>query len=93
MKQTDNIKLIHAEKMFGDSTPSIPLDETYADFSVESLFKEYKKAIPDLMVDQTQKQELKIKQLEVEKSELQTIKEDNAKILQWIQRQEEKKNQ
>ena len=93
MKQTDNIKLIHAEKMFGHSTPSIPLDETYADFSVESLFKEYKKAIPDLMVDQTQKQELKIKQLEVEKSELQTIKEDNAKILQWIQRQEEKKNQ
>ena len=59
MKQTDNMKLIHAEKMFGHSTPSIPLDETYADFSVESLFNEYKKAIPSLTVNDTERNKIK----------------------------------
>jgi len=72
IKQTDNMKLIHAEKMFGHSTPSIPLDETYADFSVESLFNEYKKAIPELTIDDSQRlkfknevQSQKITELEV----------------------------
>jgi len=60
IKQTDNMKLIHAEKMFGHSTPSIPLDETYADFSVESLFNEYKKAIPELTVNDSERNKIKL---------------------------------
>ena len=70
MKNTDSMKLIHAEKMFGHSTPSIPLDETYADFSIESLFKEYKKAIPELTIDDSERDKIKIEKLENEKSEL-----------------------
>jgi len=70
IKSTDGMKMIHAEKMFSHSTPSIPLDETYTDFSVEKLFEEYKKAIPELTISDEERQKLKIKELESEKSEL-----------------------
>jgi integrase/recombinase XerD len=69
MKQTDSMKLIHAEKMFGHSIPSIPLDETYADFSVESLFKEYKKAIPELTISDSERLTIRNEKLEMEKKE------------------------
>lgn len=70
MKNTDSMKLIHAEKMFGHSIPSIPLDETYADFSIESLFNEYKKAISALTIDNSERLKVKNEKLEQEKSEL-----------------------
>ena len=65
------MKLIHAEKMFSHSTPSIPLDETYTDFSVEKLFAEYKKAIPELTIDESirLKEEIKIKDGVIQKQE------------------------
>jgi len=74
MKNTDSMKLIHAEKMFAHSTPSIPLDETYADFSVESLFNEYKKAIPELTIGEDFRNRMKIQKLEIDKSELEKIR-------------------
>jgi len=77
MKNTDSMKLIHAEKMFGHS---IPLDETYADFSIESLFNEYKKAIPELTIDdserlkiQAREQSQKITQLEVKTARIEDL--------------------
>ncbi len=71
IKSTDGMKLIHAEKMFSHSTPSIPLDETYTDFSVEKLFTEYKKAIPELTIDESirLKEEIKIKDGVIQKQE------------------------
>lgn len=87
MKQTDSMKLIHAEKMFGHSITSIPLDETYADFSVESLFKEYKKAIPELTIDSTEKQKIEIQNLHSEKSDLQQKIEETEMQTDEIARQ------
>lgn len=73
MKQTDSMKIIHAEKMFGHSTPTIPLDETYADFSIESLFKEYKKAIFELTIDDSERKQFQLDKVIQEKSELEQI--------------------
>jgi len=55
----------------------VQMDGAYFTPSMEEMFDAYKKSIPDLLIDQTQKQELKIKQLEGEKSELEEIKENN----------------
>ena len=106
MKSTDNMKLIHAEKMFGHSTPSIPLDETYADFSIESLFAEYKKAIPALTISDEERQRITIDKLQNDKSEMQKIKAENAdirekfselkelsnKMIEYIEEQKNKSN-
>ena len=62
IKSTDGMKMIHAEKMFSHSTPSIPLDETYTDFSKKSLFEEYKKAISELTIDDSERLRLKNEQ-------------------------------
>ena len=69
IKSTDGMKMIHAEKMFSHSTPSIPLDETYTDFSVTQLFEEYKKAIPELTIDDSQRKQALLDQALEEKSE------------------------
>lgn len=58
----------------------VQMDGAYFTPSMEQMFDAYKKAIPNLLIDQTHKHELKIKQLEIEKSELQKIKEDNEKL-------------
>ena len=62
IKSTDGMKMIHAEKMFSHSTPSIPLDETYTDFSKKSLFEEYKKAISELTIDDSERLRFKNEQ-------------------------------
>ena len=56
------MKMIHAEKMFSHSTPSIPLDETYTDFSKKNLFEEYRKAILELTIDDSERLRLKNEQ-------------------------------
>ena len=62
IKSTDGMKIIHAEKMFSHSTPSIPLDETYTDFSKMNLFEEYRKAISELTIDDSERLRLKNEQ-------------------------------
>ncbi|WP_160272864.1 site-specific integrase [Nitrosopumilus piranensis] len=62
VKTTDGVKIILAEKMFGHSTPTIPLDETYVDASIEKLFEEFKKAIPELTIDDSQRLKFKNEQ-------------------------------
>jgi len=74
IKSTDGMKIIHAEKMFSHTTPYIPLDETYTDFSVETLFEEYKKAIPELTVDDSERKQALLNQAVKEKSELENEK-------------------
>jgi len=70
VKTTDNIKLLLAEKMMGHAIRSIPLDETYLVPSIEKLFTEYKKAITELTIDESERLQVKNKKLEQEKSEL-----------------------
>ena len=86
MKQTPTMKLIHSEKMFGHSTPSIPLDETYADFSISSLFEEYKKAISELTIDDSLRKQSKLEKIEKEKSELEKV---NIILQQTIKEKDE----
>ncbi len=77
IKSTDGMKMILAEKMFSHSTPSIPLDETYTDFSNEKLFKEYKKAIPELTISDSVRQEIII---EKQKQEISDYERKESRI-------------
>jgi len=85
MKDRHDNNLSKSEKLMGHSV-SIPLDNHYAPFSVEKLFEEYKKAIPELSISKEWKlkEELKRNKEETKSSkdkvsdELRSIKEDNA---------------
>lgn len=77
VKTTDGVKIILAEKMFGHSTPTIPLDETYLDVSIEKLFEEFKKAIPELTIDNSER--LKIKN-EQQSKKIDELEEKTARI-------------
>jgi len=74
------MKLILAEKMFSHSTPSIPLDETYTDFSVEKLFEEYKKAIPELTIDDSERKQALLNKTLKEKSKLEDQNQKYSKL-------------
>jgi len=54
MKTTDGINVNLAEKMMGHSV-TIPLDNVYLDALKEKLFVEFRKAIPELIIDESQK--------------------------------------
>lgn len=86
MKTTDGMKIILVEKMFGHSTPSIPLDETYMVPSVEKLFEEYKKAIYELTIDDSQRKDALLKKTLEEKSELEKEKDNVVKMIQEQQK-------
>nr|AIF14287.1 integrase family protein (xerD) [uncultured marine thaumarchaeote KM3_67_A04] len=62
LKSNSKINSNIAEKLFGHST-TIPLDNHYFKPTLEVIFEEYQKAIPDLLIDETMrlKQELEIK--------------------------------
>lgn len=79
IKDTEGVSPTMTEKLI-NHIGIVQMDGCYFAPSMEKMFESYKKAIPELMIDQTHKQELKIKQLEDEKSDLQRIKEDNAKL-------------
>jgi len=85
IKSTDGMKMIHAEKMFSHSTPSIPLDETYTDFSIEQLFVEYKKAIPELTIDDSARKQAELDKTKKEKSELEKEKQEKDQIIGKLQ--------
>ena len=70
VKNIDGMKIISAEKMMGHSIQSLPLDETYNIPEDKKLFKEYKKAIFELTIDDSERDKIKIQKLESEKSEL-----------------------
>ena len=96
MKNTIGITPTMTEKLI-NHIGIVQMDGAYFKPSVNEMFEAYKKAIPELLIDQTTRQVLKIQKLEFEKSELQQIKEDNVqlkedneKIMAWIARQENK---
>ena len=83
MKTTDGMKIVLVEKMFGHSI-TIPLDDTYLVPSIDKLFNEYRKAIPELTVSSEERQEAIIRQQKKEldeKSEMKNLLlEQGAKI-------------
>lgn len=72
MKTTEGVKISLAEKMFGHSF-TIPLDETYLDPTLEKLFENYKKAIPELTIDEAERLRIKNEKLVKEKSEVKKL--------------------
>jgi len=86
MKSTNGMKLIHAEKMFSHSTPSIPLDETYTDFSNEALFEEYQKAILFLTISDEDRLRFENQQ---KQQEIEGIEKKNHELRDLTQRIEE----
>lgn len=69
MKTTDEVNINLAEKLMGHSV-TIPLDNTYLNALKDKLFLEFKKAISELTIDDSERNKMKIIQLEQEKSEL-----------------------
>jgi len=59
LKSNSKINMSIAEKIFGHSS-SIPLDNHYFKPTLEVMFEEYQKAIPDLMIDETSKLKLEL---------------------------------
>ena len=59
LKTTEMIKPLLAEKMMGHSIKSIPLDETYLTPTIDMLFQEYQKAISELIIDDSQRLQIK----------------------------------
>lgn len=111
LKLENSINSNIAEKILGHSV-TIPLDGTYLPAEdervIEKCFTEFKKAIPQLTIDNSLRkqaeidrleeekndskyQSIKIKALETQIAELDTLKEDHEKIMAWIERQENKK--
>ena len=79
MKTTKGINVNLAEKMMGHSV-TIPLDNVYLDVLKEKLFAEFRKAIPELIIDESQKIKMELEKEKNEKSELLRERE-NSKLL------------
>ena len=77
LKMRHDVNLSLAEKMMGHST-SIQLDNSYFKPTIEQLFTEYLKALPDLMISET----LKLRdQLEKKQNEIEEYKMKDERIL------------
>ena len=71
VENTDGMKIILAEKMMGHSVKSIPMADVYNLPTVEVLFAEYKKAIPELTIDDSARKQVELERERAEKTELQ----------------------
>ncbi len=81
--------LIFKETMMGHGG-LIQLDKNYFKSHIGELIEEYLDAVPNLTISKELQLQAENNKLREEKSELEMIKEDNAKILNWIARQENK---
>lgn len=81
VENTDGVKIILAEKMIGHSVKSVPMAEIYNLPTTEILFAEYKKAIPELIIDNSARKQAELDHMQEEKSELQQINLEYKKTL------------
>ncbi|MCH8914740.1 MAG: site-specific integrase [Thaumarchaeota archaeon] len=88
LKTTTGMNISLAEKMMGHSV-TVVMDNVYLDPTVEQLFAEFRKAIPELTIDSTLRQEIEI----IEKNQKITeLQEKNQKIEELQKAQMEMKN-
>ena len=81
VKNIDNINVHITEKMFAHTSKLIPLDTTYHNPNMENMFKEYKKIIPFITIDETERKELEIKNAKKINDELhQELNEKNQQL-------------
>ena len=91
MKTTDGMKVVLVEKMFGHDI-TLPLDETYLVPSVDKLFIEYQKAIPELTISGEERQSVIIRRQQNDLDELQKIKIEQEKMKVEMERLKANKN-
>ena len=88
------MKIILAEKMMGHSIKSIPMADIYNLPTVEVLFKEYRKAIPELIIDNTARKQAELDAANREMNLLKKVNNDNElrlrKLEEWATEQSEK---
>lgn len=68
LKTTPNVNISLAEKMMGHSI-TVVMDNVYLDPTLEQLFGEFKKAIPELTISDSERLKIKNETLEMEKKE------------------------
>lgn len=78
IKDTEGISPTMSEKLI-NHVGMVQMDGAYFTPSINKMYDSYKKAIGNLLIDQTKKQELKIKKLEREKSQLEKLKMEKIK--------------
>jgi len=70
LKTTKGMNISLAEKMMGHSV-TVVMDNVYLDPTVQQLFAEFRKAIPELTIDSTKRQEFKITEQQKKITQLQ----------------------
>ena len=81
IKDTSGVTVTMTEKLI-NHVGVVQMDGAYFAPSLEKMFESYKKAMPELLIDQTKRHELKIKQLESEKTKY-AILEKKIEDLKW----------
>jgi len=89
MMRRAKVNYLDKEDMMGHKIGLETHYERYLEDDFER-FSEYQKAIPLLTISDDERMRVENEKLKSEKTELQRIKEDNKKILNWITRQENK---
>jgi len=84
LKTTSGVNLSLAERLMGHSV-TIPLDNVYLDLTTERLFEEFKKAIPELTIDDSERLKINNENLQKEKSDLENEKQKVTKLEQDMQ--------
>jgi len=79
LKTTSEMNISLAEKMMGHSI-TVVLDNVYLDPTVDQLFNEFKKAIPELTIDSSERKQAELEKIKKEKSELEKEKENQESI-------------
>ncbi|AFS81141.1 integrase family protein [Candidatus Nitrosopumilus koreensis AR1] len=89
MMRRAKVNFLDKEDMMGHKVGLESHYERYQEDDFER-FSEYQKAIPLLTISDDERMRVENEKLKSEKTELEQIKEDNEKILNWIARQENK---
>ena len=74
MKTTPNMNISLIEKMMGHSV-TVVLDNVYLDPTIEQLFSEFKKAIPELTLDDSIRKQAELDQVKLENTKIDEIME------------------
>ncbi|MCH7562046.1 MAG: site-specific integrase [Thaumarchaeota archaeon] len=88
IENVEGVKVILAEKMMGHSIKSIPMAEIYNLPTTEMLFKEYKKAIPELIIDGSARKQAELDKVYKEKSILEEEKSKNKSLMTRLEKVE-----
>lgn len=84
LKTTHDMNISLAEKMMGHSV-TVVLDNVYLDPTIEQLFNEFKKSIPNLTVDDSARKQFELEKMTKEKTELEKTHIPKDEIKEMIQ--------